>query len=102
LGPVETAVRDSQKDRLDEMQKMMEMRHGAERMSPVDLMDAWSNRLMQAATDMKKVADAAKPLHASLDDTRTHAFATLGRMLLPERARFAEMRHRPWGEGEPR
>ena len=73
-GPFEAAVRDSQRDRLDEMQKTMEMRHGAEPMSPVDLMDAWSNRLMQAATDMKKVADAAKPLYASLDDTQKHAF----------------------------
>ncbi|MBV9289786.1 MAG: Spy/CpxP family protein refolding chaperone [Hyphomicrobiales bacterium] len=101
-GPFETAVRDSQKDRLDEMQKMMEMRHGAERTSPVDLMDAWSNRLMQAATDMKKVVDAAKPLYASLDDTQKHTFATLGHMLLPERARFAQMMHRHWREGAPR
>ena len=101
-GPFEAAVRDGQKDRLDEMQKTMEMRHGAERMSPVDLMDAWSNRLMQAATDMKKVADAAKPLYASLDDTQKHSFATLGHMLLPERARFAEMMRRHWGEGERR
>ena len=49
---------------------------------------------------MRKVADAAKPLYDSLDDTQKHDFAMLGRMLIPEHARFARemMRHR-WGEG---
>ena len=49
---------------------------------------------------MKKVADAAKPLYASLDETQKHDFTMLGRMLMPERARFAMemMRHR-WREG---
>ena len=101
-GPFETAVRDSQKDRLDEMQKMMGMRNGIERMPPIDLMDAWSNRLSQAATDMKKVADADKPLYASLDQTQKETFAALGQMLVPERVRFAEMMHHRWREGAPR
>lgn len=99
-GPFETAVRDSAKDRMQNMQKMIEMRKQNERVSPVDLLDTWSTDLSQAAGDMKKVADAAKPLYASLNETQKHDFGMLGRMLMPERARFAmRMMHRRWGEG---
>ncbi len=103
-GPFENAVRDSAKDRMENMQKMMEMRKQNEHVSPVDLLDTWSTGstdLSQAAGDMKKVANAAKPLYASLDETQKHDFGMLGRMLMPERARFAMrmMRH-SWNEGE--
>ena len=65
-----------------------------------NFLDTWSDNLSKAAADMKKVADAAKPLYDSLDDTQKHDFAMLGRMLIPEHARFAMemMRHR-WNEG---
>jgi len=98
-GPFQTAVQDSAKDRIADMQKMMEMRQNGH-MSPVELLDTWSDNLSKAAADMRKVADAAKPLYDSLDDTQKHDFAMLGRMLIPEHARFARemMRHR-WGEG---
>ena len=61
-----------------------------------------ADHLSQAAADVKKVADAAKPLYDSLDETQKHQFATLGRMLMPERTRFAmEMwRHREGGRGQ--
>jgi flagellar hook-length control protein FliK len=99
-GPFETAVRDSAKDRMENMQKMVEMRKQKEQVSPVDLLDTWSNDLSQAAGDMKKVADAAKPLYASLSETQKHDFGMLGQMLMPERARFAmRMMHRRWDEG---
>ncbi len=99
--PFETAVRDSAKDRMENMQKMMEMRKQNEQASPIDLLDTWSSDLTQAGANMKKVADAAKPLYASLDETQKHDFTMLGRMLMPERARFAMemMRHR-WNERE--
>jgi LTXXQ motif family protein len=96
-GPFETAVQDGAKDRMADMRKMMEMRKQNEHVSPIDLLDTWSSDLSKAATDMKNIADAAKPLYASLDDTQKHDFAMLGRMLMPERARLAMMRHR-WGE----
>ena len=49
---------------------------------------------------MKNIADSAKPLYPSLDDTQKHDFAMLGRMLMPERARFAmEMMSHRWNEG---
>jgi len=98
-GPFQTAVQDSAKDRIADMQKMMELRQNGH-MPPVELLDTWSDNLSKAAADMRKVADAAKPLYDSLDDTQKHDFAMLGRMLIPEHARFARemMRHR-WGEG---
>ena len=37
--PFETAVRDSAKDRMENMQKMMEMRKQNEQASPIDLLD---------------------------------------------------------------
>ena len=100
-GPFETAVRDSAKDRWENVQKMMEMRKANEQASPIDILDTWSSDLSQAAGDIKKIADAAKPLYASLDETQKHDFRVLGRTLTPERARFAmeRMRHRWNGEG---
>ncbi len=99
--PFESAVRESAKSRMDGMRKMMEMRNQGQRMSPVDHLEAMADRMSQAAADIKKIADAAKPLYASLDQAQKHQFATLGRMLMPERARFAmEMwRHREGGRG---
>ncbi len=101
-GPFESAVRDSAKMRMDAMQEMMEARDHGERMSPVDRLDAMADRLAKAAASLKTIADAAKPLYASLDDSQKHSFGALGRMLMPERARFAEemWRHRE-GHGMP-
>ncbi len=95
-GPFEAAVRNAQKSRLDAMEERMTTRGEHEHMSPIDHLDAMANRLSQAATDVKTIADAAKPLYASFDGTQKHQFAALGRMLMPERARFAMemMRHR--------
>ena len=68
-------------------------------MSPIDRLEAIANRLSQAATDIKKIAAAAKPLYASLDDSQKHKFGTLGRMLMPEQARFvADMVHHHAGQ----
>ena len=89
-APFETAVKDAAKSRMDDMQKMMEMRHG-ERMSPVDHLEFFADRLSKGAADVKKIADAAKPLYDSLDDSQKHRFAMLGRMLMPEHASFAAM-----------
>ena len=94
-GPFESAVRDADKSRMDAMGQMMRMRAQGERMSPVDRLEAMSDRLSQGATNVKKIADAAKPLYESLDESQKHKFGMLGRMLMPERSRFAMdmMRH---------
>jgi len=98
-GPFESAVKDAAKARMDAMQQMMQTREQGEHMSPIDHLEAMADRLSRGATDIKKIADAAKPLYASLDDSQKHKFGMLGRMLMPERARFVmDMIHRHMGE----
>ena len=94
-GPFESAVKDAAKARMDAMQQMMQTREQGEHMSPIDHLEAMADRLSQGATDIKKIADAAKPLYASLDDTQKREFAALGRMLMPARPHIALgwMRH---------
>jgi LTXXQ motif family protein len=88
-NPFESAVKDADKLRMDAMGEMMRMRAQGERMSPVDHLEAMADRLSQGATNVKKIADAAKPLYDSLDESQKHKFGMLGRMLMPERSRFA-------------
>ena len=98
-SPFESAVKDAAKARMDAMQKMMQSREQDQRLSPIDHLEAIADRLSQGAADVKKIADAAKPLYASLDDTQKHKFGMLGRMLMPEQARFVmDMMHRHMGE----
>jgi LTXXQ motif family protein len=88
-GPFEAAVKDADKSRLDAMGEMMRMRSQGERMSPIDHLEAMADHLSQGATNVKKIADAAKPLYDSLDESQKHKFGMLGRMLIPERSKFA-------------
>jgi hypothetical protein len=98
-GPFQSAVQDAAKSRMDAVRQMMQTRAQGEQMSPVDHLEAMANRLSQGATDIKKIADAAKPLYDSLDESQKHKFGMLGRMLMPERARFAmDMMHHHMGE----
>jgi hypothetical protein len=90
-SPFESAVKDAAKARMDAMQQMMQTREQGEHMSPIDHLEAMADRLAQGATDIKKIADAAKPLYASLDDSQKHKFGMLGRMLMPEQARSVSM-----------
>jgi LTXXQ motif family protein len=98
-SPFESAVKDAAKARMDAMRQMMDTHAQGERMSPVDHLEAMADRLAQGAADIKKIADAAKPLYASLDDSQKHKFGMLGRMLMPERAQFVMgMMHRHMDE----
>lgn len=78
-GPLESAVKDAAKARMDAMQKMMQTREQDEHMSPVDHLEAMADHLSQGAADMKKIADAAKLLYAGLDNSQKHKFGMLGR-----------------------
>ena len=91
--PFESAVRDAAKMRMEHMQGMMErlgeMRHmdndmGAEdeAISPVDRLDRIATRLTQAGAALQKVADAAKPLYASLDDSQKRIFGFLAHEMM--------------------
>jgi hypothetical protein len=98
-SPFESAVKDADKSRMDAMGQMMRMRAQGESMSPIDHLDAMADRLSQGAANIKKIADAAKPLYDSLDESQKHKFGMLGRMLMPERSRFAmEMMRHHMGE----
>ena len=88
-GPFESAVKDGAKARLVALQKEQ-----GDNLSPMDRLNATADRVAQSAASLKEIVEAADPLYASLDDAQKHRFITLGRMLVPERGRFAmEMRH---------
>ena len=71
---------------MDAMGQMMQAHEQGERMSPVDHLEAMADHMSRAAEDIRKIADAAKPLYASLDDSQKHKFGMLGRMVMPEHA----------------
>jgi hypothetical protein len=108
--PFESAVRDAAQMRMEHMQAMMErmeeMRRAdndmeeGEAMSPDDRLDRMASRLTQAGAALQKVADAAKPLYASLDDSQKRIFGFLGRELMTMGHGPGEMGHGP-GEMGP-
>lgn len=102
--PFETAVRDAatlhmerMKSMMEHMQKMRGMTEGMQEseekksegmnettapgqtMSPVDRLEAMGQRMSEHGAAITKVADAAKPLYASLDDSQKRLFVLLGR-----------------------
>jgi LTXXQ motif family protein len=99
-APFESAVKDAAKARAEAMSQMMQARRRGERMSPIDHLDAIADRLSRGADDVRKIAAAAKPLYASLDDSQKRTFGVLGRLLTPERRRGAAMMRGQRGEGQ--
>ena len=94
-GPFESAVKDGAKARVLALQKEQDSN-----LSPMDRLSAKAERLAQSTANLQKMVEAAKPLYATLDDAQKREFITLGRMLVPERGRFARaMRHLGKGEG---
>jgi hypothetical protein len=97
-GPFESAVKDGAKARVIAIQKEQ-----SDSLSPMDRLNATADRIAQSTANLKKMVEAAQPLYATLNDAQKHKFITLGRMLVPERGRFAkEMRHLPMDEGDQR
>jgi hypothetical protein len=85
--PFEAAVRDAVKMRMEHMRAMMDGTRGmmgedAERRSPVDRIEMMAAHMSEAASALTKIADAAKPFYASLDDSQKRIFGWLGRELL--------------------
>ena len=101
-GPFESAVRDAAKARQDAIAKMIEMHKGGERPSPIDRMEFMADRMAEGSAAIKSIAEAAKPLYASLDATQQRHFGELGRMVLREsrwEMAMAWRRHRGMGGG---
>src|SRR6516162_5164183 len=85
--PFEAAVRDAAKMRMEHMRAMMDRMRGmmgedTERRSPVDHIEMMAAHMSEAASALTKIADAAKPFYASLDDSQKRIFGWLGRELL--------------------
>jgi zinc resistance-associated protein len=94
-GPFESVVKDGAKARVLALQKEQDSN-----LTPMDRLNATAERLAQSTANLQKMVEAAKPLYATLDDAQKREFITLGRMLVPERGRFAKaMRHLGKGEG---
>jgi hypothetical protein len=76
----ENAVRGGAKSRTDDTRQIMENR---ERMSSVERMAATAGHMARRADELKKIAEAAKPLYGSLDDTQKRKFELLsGEMMM--------------------
>jgi hypothetical protein len=75
--PFESAVKDGANARLIALQKEQ-----GDNLSPMDRLNAKADRVAQSGANLKKIVEAAKPLHATLDDAQKHKFITLGRMLV--------------------
>jgi len=75
----ETAVRNGDKVRMDDMREMMQNR---EHMSPADRLDVMAGHMARRAAELKKIAEAAKPFYASMDDTQKRNFGLLSREML--------------------
>ena len=71
----ENAVRGASKARMDDMREMIE---SGEHMSPPERMDAMAGHMARRAGELKTIAETAKPLYGSLDDTQKHKFELLG------------------------
>jgi hypothetical protein len=86
-GPFESAVRDFAQTRMTRMQNMMERMEkgedgGGPPPSPIDRLDMMATRLTNAGAALKKIADAAKPLYASLDDAQKGRFRFLSHQMM--------------------
>ena len=96
-GPFEAAVREAAQLRMKHMMSRMERMRGPEGPgmmgpgeedeqgwpgSPVDRLEAMADRMGEGAAALKKIADTAKPLYASLDDNQKRLFGMLGRDMM--------------------
>src|SRR5215475_9300554 len=88
--PVETAVRDFAKLRIDRANARMNAPADAPRPDPVTRLREHADNMAASAAAMKKIADAADPLYKTLDEGQKRRLAVLTRM----DGRFGGWRHR--------
>jgi len=103
--PFDAAVRDATKQRMDQMMamvdrvrkmrdmapqppdanragRMMDMSQPGPAVSPLDRLEAMAQHMTDRGAALKKFADAAKPLYASLDESQKRLFSMLGGEML--------------------
>jgi zinc resistance-associated protein len=85
---------EQMKSMMDRMQKMRDMMRSMQKsedmkdmgaagqeVSPIDRLEALGQGMSERGAAITKVADAAKPLYGSLDDSQKRRFVLLGREL---------------------
>ncbi len=87
--PVETAVREFAKLRIDRANARMNAPADAPKPDPVTRLRERAEDMATSATAMKKIADAADPLYKTLDDGQKRRLAALTHM----EGRFGGFRH---------
>lgn len=93
-GPFENAVREAFKNRSAAMEAGRAGRAERDTMSPLERLNTQAEHLAQASQDVKKIAEAAKPLYESLEEDQKHRFATLLHFLQDDRPGRGGMEHR--------
>ena len=98
-GPFEAAVRDFAQTRINRLQSMLERPgndEGPDKAgpppSPLDRLDRMATRLSDVGAALKRIADAGKPLYASLNDQQKRMFGYLSHEMM----RMGRDRHE-WG-----
>ena len=88
-GPFEAAVREFAESRMARMQGMMERAEKDEEPdaagpvpSPIERLDRMATRLSDIGAALRKIADAGKPLYASLDDEQKRMFGFLSHEMM--------------------
>jgi LTXXQ motif family protein len=89
--PFEAAIRDAATLHMEQMRSMMERMRKMhettmrgepdETVSPIDRLEAMGQHMSARGAAIEKVAEAGKPLYASLDDSQKRRFAMLGHAL---------------------
>lgn len=99
--PVETAVRDFVKLRIDRANARMQARQKGETQAaepdPMVRLGERADRMAATAAALKKIADAADPLYKTLDEGQKRRLTVLTRM--ERRMRREEWRHRRHHDG---
>jgi len=92
--PVEGAVRDFAKLRIDRANARMNAPADNPRPDPVTRLRDRADNMAASAAALKKIADAADPLYKTLDDGQKRRLALLTRMEGRFEGRFGGWRHR--------
>ncbi len=83
--PVEQALREVAKMRMDRLAARREGRDEQPSGNPIERLQRRADQLTATGTALKHLADAAAPLYQSLDDAQKHRLTMLARLLRPHR-----------------
>ncbi|WP_168201624.1 Spy/CpxP family protein refolding chaperone [Phreatobacter aquaticus] len=99
---LEAALREAANQRFQRMQQRREMRNAQQQVDPVQRLRTAAERMAEGAATMKKIADAAQPLYASLDASqkaRVDRMMSRGRGMMMGGMGGMRGEGRDWGHG---